>query len=111
MHAASSILYSRATNQLQLYVRPYNCVPLAISQPSQQTLRSDWLDPEVEPDEREDHTLEVLHQVVEDAKALRVLAVLHVEERPDLARRKGDVLPSDDHLKLLYSGRANGLAI
>ena len=52
----------------------------------------DGLDLEVEGDEAEDEALEVLNQVVEEAEALRVGAVLHIQHTRDLRAREGDVL-------------------
>lgn len=44
-----------------------------------------WLaDLEVERDEGEDEAAQVLHQVVEGAQAVGVVAVLHVQQRADL---------------------------
>lgn len=39
---------------------------------------------EVEGDEGEDKALEVLDKVVEDAQSFRVVALLDVQQRPDL---------------------------
>eukprot|EP00421_Protoceratium_reticulatum_P018366 CAMPEP_0168390776 /NCGR_PEP_ID=MMETSP0228-20121227/17647_1 /TAXON_ID=133427 /ORGANISM="Protoceratium reticulatum, Strain CCCM 535 (=CCMP 1889)" /LENGTH=150 /DNA_ID=CAMNT_0008404077 /DNA_START=47 /DNA_END=499 /DNA_ORIENTATION=- len=49
----------------------------------------------------EHEALQVLHEVVEDTQALRVLRGLDVRQRPDLGRGKGDVLLAADDLKLL----------
>lgn len=39
---------------------------------------------EVESDEGKDKALEVLDEVVKDAQPFRVIALLHVQQRPDL---------------------------
>ena len=64
-------------------------------------LPSDRLDAEVQPDEREGEALQVLHEVVEGAQALGVLALLHIEQRANLGRRKRNVLVAQDDLELL----------
>ena len=61
----------------------------------------DGLDFEVEANEREDETLDVLDEVVEAAEALGVLAVVDVDERADLGRGERDVLVAHDDLELL----------
>jgi len=43
-----------------------------------------WFDLEVGGDEGKNEGFQVLHQVVEDFQALRVLALLHVNQRPNL---------------------------
>lgn len=40
-------------------------------------------DLEMKADQREDQALQVLHEVVEDAQALGIRAVLHVQQRAD----------------------------
>ena len=42
-----------------------------------------------------------LHQVVEDAQAVRVLALLHLHERAQLGGGEGDVRLAQDDLQLL----------
>ena len=44
----------------------------------------DWLDLEVERDQRENERLEILDEVVEDAESLWVGGLAHVNERSDL---------------------------
>jgi len=61
----------------------------------------DGLDLEVQADEGEDEGLEVLDEVVEDPEAVGVLAVLHVQQGPDLRRREADVLVAHHDLQLL----------
>ncbi len=61
----------------------------------------DGLDFEVQSDEREDETLEILHQVVEAPECVRVLAGVDVDEGSDLGRGEGDVLVSHHDLELL----------
>ena len=61
----------------------------------------DWLDLEMEADEREDQTLEVLDQIVETAEAVRVSGLVDVHQRANLAGGETDVLVSDDDLQLL----------
>lgn len=43
-----------------------------------QARRSNRLDAKVKSDQREDEALDVLHEVVEDAQAFRVLTFLHI---------------------------------
>eukprot|EP00303_Exanthemachrysis_gayraliae_P006915 CAMPEP_0206007436 /NCGR_PEP_ID=MMETSP1464-20131121/5763_1 /ASSEMBLY_ACC=CAM_ASM_001124 /TAXON_ID=119497 /ORGANISM="Exanthemachrysis gayraliae, Strain RCC1523" /LENGTH=201 /DNA_ID=CAMNT_0053380931 /DNA_START=213 /DNA_END=815 /DNA_ORIENTATION=- len=62
---------------------------------------SDGLDAEVQPDEGEHQGLEVLDQIVEHAEALGVLALLHVQEGPDLGGHERDVLLAQHDLQLL----------
>jgi len=44
------------------------------------------LDLEMQVDERKDEALDVLHNVIEHTEALRILALLHVEQRAYLCR-------------------------
>ena len=61
----------------------------------------DGLDFEVHGHEGHDEALQVLDEVVEAAQALGVLALLHVEQRANLGRRKRNVLVAQDDLELL----------
>ena len=57
----------------------------------------DGLDLEVEPDERENETFEILHQVVKCAKTLGILGVVDVHQRTDLRRGEANMLvPAHD---------------
>ena len=47
------------------------------------------------------YTCTHLHQVVEDAQAIRVLALLHLHERAQLGGGEGDVGLAQDDLQLL----------
>ena len=64
----------------------------------------DGLDLEVEPDEWEDETLEILHQVVECAQTLGILGVVDVDQRSDLGRSEGNVFVAAHDLQLLGGG-------
>ena len=66
-----------------------------------QTSLLDGLDLEMEADEGEHETLEVLDQIVETAEAVRVAGLVHVDQGPDLAGGEADVLVSDHNLQLL----------
>lgn len=59
---------------------------------SQAVLILDGLDLEVHLADGKDKALEILDQIVKHAQAVRVLAVLDVQERSDLGRRKRNVL-------------------
>merc|ERR1719481_2379026 len=61
----------------------------------------DGLDLEVEPNQGEHEALEVLHEVVEAPEAVRVPALVHVDQAPYLGRREADVLVTNDDLQLL----------
>ena len=61
----------------------------------------DGLDLEMETDEGEHETLEVLDQIVETAETVRVAGLVHVNQGPDLAGGEADVLVSDHDLQLL----------
>ena len=61
----------------------------------------DWLDLEMEANEREDQALEVLDQIVETTQAVRVSGLVDVHQRANLAGGEADVFVSDDDLQLL----------
>ena len=61
----------------------------------------DGLDLEMETDEGEHETLEVLDQIVETAETVRVAGLVHVNQGPDLAGGEADVLVPDHNLQLL----------
>ena len=61
----------------------------------------DGLDLEMEADEGEHETLEVLDQIVETAETVRVARLVHIHQGPDLARGEADVLVPDHDLQLL----------
>lgn len=48
-------------------------------------VRSDRLYFEVQRYEREDQCLQILHQIVENPQALRVLRLIHINQRADLS--------------------------
>ena len=58
----------------------------------------------MEPDEREDETLEILHQVVECAQTLGILGVVDVDQRSDLRRGEGNVFVAANDFQLLGGG-------
>ena len=62
----------------------------------------DGLDLEMETDEGEHETLEVLDQIVETAETVRVAGLVHIDQGPDLAGGEADVLVSDHDLQLLW---------
>ena len=55
----------------------------------------------MEPDEREDETLEILHQVVECAQTLGILGVVDVDQRSDLRRGERNVFVAANDFQLL----------
>ena len=69
--------------------------------PGQNVSALDWFDLEVETDEREDETLEILDQVVECAEALGILGVVHIHQRADLRSRERNVLVAAHDLQFL----------
>merc|ERR1719215_323328 len=73
--------------------------PLVVAGP--QCFFLDGLDLEMEADEGEHETLEVLDQVVETAETVRVTGLVHVHQGPDLAGGEADVLVPDHDLQLL----------
>ena len=56
---------------------------------------------EVQTNQRKDQRLQVLHEVVEDAQALRVFALVDVDQGADLGRFEGDVLRAEADLEFL----------
>merc|ERR1719205_348910 len=66
-------------------------------------LSLDWLDLEMETNQREHQALQVLDQVIETPQAVRVPGLVHVHQAPDLAGGEADVLVSDHDLQLLSS--------
>ena len=61
----------------------------------------DWLDLEMEADQREYQALEVLDQIVKTAEAVRVSGLVDVHQGADLAGGEADVFVPDDDLQLL----------
>ena len=69
----------------------------------------DGLDLEVEPDQREYETFEILHQVVECAQTLGILGVVDVDQRTDFGRGEGNVLiPANDLQFLIEEKETEG---
>jgi len=62
-----------------------------------------WLNFEVEGDEGEDETLDILNKVVEDTQAFWVLTFRHVHQRPNLRSLEGDVIIAQSNFKLLLA--------
>ena len=63
----------------------------------------------MEPDEREDETFEILHQVIECAKTLWILGVVDVDQRTDFGRGEGNVLiPANDLQFLIEEKETEG---
>ena len=67
----------------------------------------DGLDLEMEADEGEHETLEVLDQIVETAEAVRVARLVDVDQGADLAGGEADVLIPDHNLQLLMVNKFN----
>ena len=65
----------------------------------------DGLDLEMETDERENETLEVLDEIVEAAETVRVAGLVDIDEGSDLAGGEADVLVPDHDLQLLAIGQ------
>lgn len=55
----------------------------------------------MQSNQREDQTLQILDQVVETAQALRILRLIHVNQRAGFRGRERDVLITDYNLQLL----------
>ena len=64
-------------------------------------VNSNWLDFEVEPNERKDEAFQVLHEIVEGAQAVRIARLLHVRQRSDLRGGERDMPVTEKHLELL----------
>lgn len=80
------------------------CVPSAVRSNESSTPVApslDWLDLEVQRDQAEDQSLEVLHEVVKDAEALGVGRLGDIDKRSDLGRLERNVFVADPQLKLL----------
>lgn len=63
----------------------------------------DRLDLEVETDEREHQTFQVLDEIVEETEPFRILGLVDVQQGADFRGGEGDVLVADENLKLLTS--------
>ena len=61
----------------------------------------DGLDLEMETDEGENETLEVLDEIVETAETVRVAGLVDIHEGPNLAGGEADVLVTDNDFQLL----------
>jgi len=61
----------------------------------------DRLDFEVEADEREDQTLQVLNEIVEGSQSLGILALVNVDQGADLGGGEADVVIAQNHFQLL----------
>ena len=67
----------------------------------------DGLDLEMETNEGEHETLEVLNEIVEAAETVRVAGLVDIHEGPDLAGGEADVLVPDHNLQLLTIGQSD----
>jgi len=63
----------------------------------------DWFDFEVKGDERENETLQILHEIIEDTESFRVLTVLDIHQGPDFGSLESDVVISNTDFKLLLA--------
>jgi len=63
----------------------------------------DGFDFEVESNKRKDEALEILNQVVEASKTVRIPTAVDVDQGADLGGGEGDVFVADDDLELLAS--------
>merc|ERR1711879_901010 len=70
--------------------------------------RSDWLNPEVEPNQAEDEALQILNKVIEHPQPLRVLGGLHIRERPYLRGGERDMFLATHHLQFLSPNAVRG---
>ena len=57
-------------------------------------------------DQRKNHALEVLHQVVEHPQSLGVLALLDIQKRADLRAGETEVISTQPYLQLLAARSA-----
>lgn len=60
-----------------------------------------WLDFEVESNERKDQTFQVLYEIVERSQTLGILALVDVNKWANFWRGEADVVIAQDDLKLL----------